>query len=105
MCISILQSNLNTSAIPLHIILCEKQRQDCVQFSVALGSRFDLAGSTLEPIMAEPVSIELATGKGLKKKAESTDHDANNVTHMEKTSLSIPASDVPGMISFFICFV
>ena len=83
----------------------KKQHKDCVLSSAALGPRFDLAGSVLEPIMAEPVSIELATGKGLKRKGENTDHDASHATQTEKTTLSIPASDIPGTIFILVCFV
>ena len=66
--------------------------------------RFDLSGSALEPVVAEPVSIELITGDSLKQKADTIDHHASTSTQKVKNSVSIPASDIPGINIFVVCF-
>ena len=58
--------------------------------------RFDLFGSTLEPIIAEPTSIELVIGDNSTQKAEVPDCKPNQSAKEKNKSVSVPASDVPG---------
>jgi len=63
-----------------------------------LQTRFDLFGSTLEPIIAEPTSIELVIGDNSTQKAEVPDCKPNQSAKEKNKSVSVPASDVPGIL-------
>lgn len=56
--------------------------------------RFDVVGSPLQPIIAEPIKINIPLGESVKLKTDT--HERGNGNSTDRKVLSIPASDVPG---------
>ena len=56
---------------------------------------FDVVGSPLEPIIAEPIKINIPLGESVKLKTDT--HERGNGHSTDRKVLSVAGSDLPGL--------